>query len=328
MRTILITGAAGFLGSHLTDLMLTRGWSVVAVDNLSHGNLLNLERASSSNRFQFQEADIRDLRALRDCVHQVDAVAHLAACKIPRYGNPKDTLLINSEGTHNVLSIACEHQAKFVMTSTSDVYGKNPAVPFSEDGDSVIGPSTVRRWAYAASKLFDEHLALAMAEEAGIYCTILRIFGSYGPRQNLSWWGGPQSVFIDAVLRDAPIPIYGDGRQTRSFTFVHDTVRGIAAAVEADSANQQVVNIGNNQEISILELAECVYRLCGKKGFPEFEFNPYDQSADDKHEDIRRRVPDIRKAKDLLNFEALTQLDEGLRDTISWQRGCTIAAAD
>ena len=328
MRTILITGAAGFLGSHLTDLMLTRGWAVVAVDNLSHGNLLNLELASSSNRFQFHEADIRDLRALRDCVHHIDAVAHLAAFKIPRYGNAKDTLLVNAEGTHNVLNIACEHQARFVMTSTSDVYGKSPAIPFSEDGDSVLGPSTVRRWAYAASKLFDEHLALAMCEEAGIYSTILRIFGSYGPRQNLSWWGGPQSVFIDAILRDAPVPIHGDGQQTRSFTFVRDTVRGIAAAIEADTANQQVVNIGNNQEVTIVELAECIHKMCGRKGSPRLEFTPYDEIADRKYEDVRRRVPDVRKAIELLGFEAGTPLEEGLRETISWQRGCTLVAAD
>ena len=144
------------------------------------------------------------------------------------------TLLINSQGSWNLLKIAAEQKAKFVITSTSDVYGRNPQVPFSETSESVLGPSTVPRWAYAVSKLFDEHLAFAFGEEYGIPVTILRIFGSYGPRQHLSWWGGPQSVFIDAILRDHVIPIHGDGNQTRSFTFVSDTVSGIVAALVVD----------------------------------------------------------------------------------------------
>ena len=320
MRRILITGAAGFLGSHLVDVMLGRGYDVVGVDDLSHGNLRNLEEAGLSNRFTLYELDVCDIAALRRQVGRVDTIVHLAAYKIPRYSTATATLIVNSQGTLNVLQFACEHSARFIITSTSDVYGKNPVVPFSEDSNSVFGPSTVARWAYAASKLFDEHLVFAMAEDAGIYCTVLRIFGSYGPRQNLSWWGGPQSVFIDATLRGDVIPIHGDGLQTRSFTFVSDTVRGIANAAEATTADREIVNIGSNEEITILELAHRIHRLCGKTGNPLISKVPYDEIASRKYEDVRRRIPDVRKAKRILGFSASMLLDDGLRETIAWQQ--------
>lgn len=327
MRRVLITGAAGFLASHLSDTMLTRGYEVIGVDDLSHGNLRNLEQAQRSDRFQFHEVDVCDMAALRQCAGRVDMVLHLAAYKIPRYSTATNTLLVNSQGTLNALRLACEQSARFVVTSTSDVYGKNPSVPFAETDDSVFGPSTVRRWAYAASKLFDEHLVLAMAEDAGIYATILRIFGSYGPRQNLSWWGGPQSVFIDAVLRGEVIPIHGDGLQTRSFTFVQDTVRGIAAAAEATTAGSEIVNIGSSEEVTILELATRIHALCGKEGDPQIQLIPYNEIAKRSYEDVRRRIPDTRKAKRLLNFEARVPLDDGLRQTIGWQRQWTEKAS-
>ena len=324
MHRILVTGAAGFLASHLTDLLLAKGYHVVGVDDLSHGNLRNLEQASRNARFSFHDVSVCDLGALRRSVGRVDAVVHLAAFKIPRYSTATSTLLVNSQGTQNALTLACEQSARFIITSTSDVYGKNPSLPFSEDGDSVLGPSTVSRWAYAASKLYDEHLTFAMAEDADIYATVLRIFGSYGPRQNASWWGGPQSVFIDAVLRGETIPIHGDGLQTRSFTFVHDTVRGIAAAVEASTARGEIVNIGSKEEVTILELARRIHRMCGKAGDPAIKLIPYGEIANKKYEDVRRRIPDTRKAKELLGFEASVPLDEGLRETIAWQSQWTV----
>jgi UDP-glucose 4-epimerase len=229
-------------------------------------------------------------------------------------------LLINSQGTLNALHLAAGHGGRFVITSTSDVYGKNPVVPFGEDGDSVLGPPTVSRWAYAASKLFDEHLVLAMSEEKSIPATVIRIFGSYGPRQHLSWWGGPQSVFIDAVLRNQVIPIHGDGLQTRSFTYVDDTVRGIADVAESDCLDREIINIGGNQEISILELAEKVHRLCEVPWPIRLEMVPYDRIANRKYEDVARRIPDIEKARRVLGFEAKVSLEDGLCKTIAWQR--------
>lgn len=319
-KTVLVTGAAGFLGSHLCDALLARGHRVIGVDDLSHGRRENLAEALNSPRFTFHVLDITDAAKLRAVSDGVNLIAHLAAFKIPRYGGRLQTLLVNSEGSLNVLRLAADLKAKFVFTSTSDVYGKNLEVPFCETSSSVIGASTVPRWAYAVSKLFDEHLAFAFAEEHGIPVTVLRIFGSYGPRHHLSWWGGPQSVFIDAVLRDEVIPIHGDGRQTRSFTFVSDTVGGILAALEDDAANNEIINIGSTHEITILELAETIHRLADVSHPLRLEFVPYRQISGREYEDVRRRVPDTAKAEQLLRFCARIPLEEGLRRTIEWQK--------
>ncbi len=268
MKTAFITGAAGFLGSHLVDEMLGSGYRVIGYDNLSHGNLRNLEQARLHPRFSFHQGDVCDRNAIRKAVgSKIDVVLHLAAFKIPRYGNVTDTLLINSDGTLNVLQLAVEHGAKFVITSTSDVYGKNPVVPFSEESDSILGPPTISRWAYAASKLFDEHLVLAM-----------------------------------------------------SFTFVSDTVRGIVAVTQADCLNREIINIGSNVEITILELAQEIHRLCGVPWKLRLQMLPYNQIAGRIYEDVRRRVPDIEKARRTLSFEAKVPLEEGLLKTIEWQR--------
>lgn len=319
-KTVLVTGAAGFLGSHLCDALLARGHRVIGVDDLSHGNRENLAQAGKNPRFSFHELDISAADRLCLLSEDIDVFAHLAAFKIPRYGNRLKTLAVNSQGTLNILNLASERKAKFIFTSTSDVYGRNPAVPFSETSESVLGPSTVARWAYAASKLFDEHLAMGYKESHDIPVTILRIFGSYGPRQHLSWWGGPQSVFIDSILNGESIPIHGDGLQTRSFTFVADTVGGILAALESDAANNQIINIGSTHEISIVELAKLIHRLSGSNDALRLEFIPYKKINGQDYEDVRRRIPDVSKAESLLGFKARVSLEDGLRQTIAWQK--------
>ncbi len=319
-KTVLVTGAAGFLGSHLCDALLSRGHRVIGVDDLSHGKRENLHEALQNPRFTFHVMDITDGERLRSVAEGVEVVAHLAAFKIPRYGDRMKTLLINSQGSLNVLQLAVERKAKFLFTSTSDVYGRNPDVPFSEASASVIGSSTVPRWAYAVSKLFDEHLAFAFHEDHGIPVTVVRIFGSYGPRQHLSWWGGPQSVFIDAILRNEQIPIHGDGLQTRSFTFVSDTVSGILAALEEDAANNQIINIGSTHEITIVELARVIHQLSETPEPLRLEFVPYNQISGRQYEDVLRRVPDVTKAEELLGFKARVSLEEGLLRTIEWQK--------
>jgi len=319
-KTVLMTGVAGFLGSHLCDRLLSRGHRVIGVDDLSHGNLDNLAEAVKNPNFSFHVLDISDLDKLRAISQGVDVFAHLAAHKIPRYGNRLQTLMANCQGSLNVLELAAEQKAKFVFTSTSDVYGRNPAVPFSETTESVLGPSTVARWAYAASKLFDEHVAMGFSERHGIPVTILRIFGSYGPRQHLSWWGGPQAVFIDGILNGDSIPIHGDGLQTRSFTFVADTVAGILAALESNAANNQIINIGSTHEISIVELANLIHDLSGSREPLRLEFVPYKKINGTDYEDVRRRIPDITKAERLLGFKAHVSLEDGLAQTIEWQR--------
>jgi UDP-glucose 4-epimerase len=324
MKKILITGVAGFLGSNLLTKLISAGHSVIGIDNLSMGFERNIEGHSENDRFKFIVDDITDPTVFEKLTDDVDRIVHLAAFKIPRYGKALDTLQINYRGTENVLEFARQRACKCVLASTSDVYGRNPKLPFSEaDTDCVIGSSKASRWAYAVSKLFDEHLALAYQDAYGFPVTLLRFFGSYGPNQHLTWWGGPQSVFIDAVLRDKVIPIHGDGLQTRSFTFVSDTVEGIYQAIVRDEANGEIINIGATTEITILELAEKIKELCGTPGKLKIEFVPYESFTGKKYEDVMRRVPDTSLCQKLLGVKAKVTLDEGLNKTIDWQRKMT-----
>ncbi len=324
MSHYLVTGCAGFLGSNLVGRMLADGHSITGVDNLSMGLLDNLTEFAAEPRFRFVQADVTDPSALAGIPGPFDAIVHLAAFKIPRYGKAIDTLKINYRGTENALDLARALGCKLVLASTSDVYGRNPQLPFSEEGtDHVIGNSKSPRWAYAVSKLFDEHLALAYQDAYEFPVTILRFFGSYGPKQPLSWWGGPPPVFIDCVLNDKPIPIHGDGSQTRSFTFVTDTVEGIYQATLRPGANGEIINIGSTQEITILELAKRVKRASGTPGEARIEFVPYASFTGRNYEDVMRRVPDVKLCERLLGVRAQVDIDDGLRRTIEWQRAFT-----
>jgi UDP-glucose 4-epimerase len=328
-KKFLITGAAGFLGSNLTDRLLSDGHTVVGVDNLSMGRRENVAEHANNPRFSFLVRDVTVPGVFDDVPGDLDCIIHLAAFKIPRYGKAIDTLKINYAGTENTLELARRQNCKCVLASTSDVYGRNPNLPFSEDGsDCVIGSSKSPRWAYAVSKLFDEHLGFAYQDAYGFPVVNLRFFGSYGPKQHLSWWAGPQAVFIECALDGKPIPIHGDGLQTRSFTFVSDTVDGIYAAAVKDEANGEVINIGSTHEITILELARRIKTLSGTPGDFQAEFTPYDSFVSGKkYEDVRRRVPDVSLCERLLGVRAKVGLDEGLRRTIEWQRMARIAYA-
>jgi UDP-glucose 4-epimerase len=251
--------------------------------------------------------------AAADC----DAIVHLAAYKIPRYSDAYDTLMINAVGSEVVARVAAERGAKLVAASTSDAYGKNPNVPFSEEMDSVIGDPTVKRWAYAVSKMFEEQLLLACHERFGIDVALIRFFGGYGPNQALSWWGGPQSVFIERTLEGESLPIHGDGQQTRTFTYVSDLVDGVVAVLEGAPANL-VVNIGSAEETTIAGLAELIWTLVhGDGSTPDIEYVPYETFG--RYEDVRRRVPDLTRARSLFGFEPRVDLRNGLERTIAWQ---------
>ena len=323
IQRILVTGVAGFLGSHLLDRLLAAGHSVVGIDNLSMGRLSNIEHQFANKRFQFLQRDVTEQQTFAELDGRFDCLVHLAAFKIPRYGKAIDTLRINYQGTDQVLQFAVKTGCKCVLASTSDVYGRNPKVPFNEDDESVIGSSKVARWAYAVSKLFDEHLALAYQDSYGIPVTLLRFFGSYGPRQHLTWWGGPQSVFIDAALNNSEIPIHGDGLQTRSFTYVSDTVDGIYAAIVNPVANGEILNIGSTHEVTILDLARLIHRLSGAAGEAKIKFVPYESFTGKPYEDVRRRVPDVTRCEQILGVKAKVGLEEGLIRTIEWQRSFT-----
>jgi UDP-glucose 4-epimerase len=327
-KHVVITGVAGFIGSNLSRVLLQRGYRVTGVDNLSNGFMRNIQSLLASGHFVFLKEDITVQDTFASFPADVDYVVHLAAFKIPRYGNILDTLQINYRGTDNVLRYATQCEAKVIFASTSDVYGKNPKVPFKETDDLVIGESSIARWAYAASKIHDEHLCSAYSEKHSTRIAIIRYFGGYGPNQNLTWWGGPQSVFIDAVLNDKPIEIHGDGLQTRSFTFVDDLVDGTIRAMESERSTGEIINIGDEREITILHLAEMVWRLMKSSGNPPLKFIPYTSFFGGKYEDVRRRIPDITKARTLLGYSPKMPLEDGLKVTIEWQTAVTIAARE
>ena len=321
MKKVLITGVAGFLGSNLLTKMLKEGHQVVGIDNLSMGKLENIQQHLENPSFNFLQRDIIEETTYADLDDDIESVIHLAAFKIPRYGKAVDTLQINGKGSEMVLDFCKERKIKCTLASTSDVYGMSPDIPFKEDGNCLIGNSKVPRWAYAVSKLFDEHLALAYMEAYDFPVALMRFFGSYGPHQHLSWWGGPQSVFIEKIMKDEIIPIHGDGQQTRTFTYVDDTVAGIYAVATKDEANGEIFNIGANKEITILGLAQLLKKISGTPGELKYELIPYDQiSKGRKYQDVMRRVPDTSKLEKVLGVKAQVDLEEGMRRTFEWQK--------
>lgn len=317
-KKILVTGAAGFIGSNLTIELIEKGYNVIGVDNLSQGNLNNLKSISGHPNFAFVKADILDNSTFSNFSEKIDIIYHLAAFKIPRYNDALETLKVNAFGTDNVAQFAVKENAHLIAASTSDVYGKNSDTTFHEEADSVIGNPTVKRWAYAISKMFDEQLLFAYQQKYGFPVTLVRFFGGYGPHQHLSWWGGPQSVFIDAALENKPIDIHGDGQQSRTFTYISDHVNGLIKMLETENSHNQVFNLGAFEPITILELAKKIWLMVRGNDDVPLNFIPYEQFG--KYEDVRRRVPEISKAQRLLNYTPKISLDEGLRKTIEWQR--------
>jgi UDP-glucose 4-epimerase len=318
MKRVGITGVAGFIGSHLCDRLLAEGVEVVGVDDLSRGTRANLEVAFRSPLFRFEKLDCTRRRDLRVAFDRCDTIVHLAAQKIPRYGGALMTLEANVAGVNAAASTALALDADLIVASTSDVYG-NADPPFKEDGNLVLGPPTSRRWAYAVSKLYDEHVCLALAEERGLKVTILRFFGSYGPRNHPSWWGGPQSAFIEILLDGGTMEVHGDGQQVRTFTYITDTVDGIVRAMRTAEARGEVLNIGGSQPCTILELAAYVQEALGLPTPLRASFLPYDQLPG-KYQDVRLRIPDTTKATELIGFEAVVRLEEGLARTAEWHR--------
>jgi UDP-glucose 4-epimerase len=313
-----ITGAAGFLGSHLTDRLLCEGLEVVAVDDLSRGTLANLAGALDHAAFRFEKLDCTRRRDLRAAFDGCDVVVHLAAQKIPRYGGALMTLEANVAGVNAAASAALSLDADLVVASTSDVYG-NGTPPFAEDDPLVLGPPTSRRWAYAVSKLYDEHVCLALAEERGLRVTLLRFFGSYGPRNHPSWWGGPQAAFFEALLDGEMLEIHGDGLQTRTFTYVDDTVEGIFRSIVTPAARGEILNIGADSPTTIRELAELVQKTLGMPSPLRARYVPYHELPG-KYQDVRHRVPDTTKARAVLGFAAAVSLEDGLARAAEWHR--------
>jgi UDP-glucose 4-epimerase len=314
---ILITGGAGFIGSNLADALMAEGHEVTVLDNLSVGKVANITHHLESDRFHFVNDSILNVATLERLVRQVDLVFHLAAVVGVKYvvEDPLGAVITNVRGTENVLELAYKYWAKAVVASSSEIYGKSTAVPLTEDGDRLLGPTTVERWSYSDAKAIDEYFAFAYARK-GLPVTVVRYFNAYGPRLDPLGYGSVVARFITQALRSEPITVYADGQQTRCFTYVEDTVRGPILAAGARDAVGQVFNIGSDHEINIGELASLICTLTGSKS--ETVHMPYASAYGPHFEETRRRVPDVTRAKEVLGFEARTPLKEGLQRTLEW----------
>jgi len=316
---ILITGVAGFIGSNLAKKLIEGGNKVFGIDNLSYGSLKNLDDVIKHPNFTFILGDLANPLLLNGA--KSDVVVHLASQKIPRYTSALRTVEENYLMLRNIIHICLQNKSKLVFASTSDVYGKNNDLAFNEESDIVLGPTPVKRWAYASSKLIGEHLIIANHDEYDMEYSIMRFFGSYGPNQNITWWGGPQAIFIQNILEGKPIEIHGDGSQTRTFTYVDDTVQGIIKCIFEEKSKNEIFNIASNpdEEICIKDLGYKIwYLMNGQESVPDMRFVPYSNFG--KYEDVLRRVPDITKIKTYLGYKPVYNLQEGLKKTIEWQK--------
>ena len=317
----IVVGAAGFIGSNLCEKLLKLKYKVVGVDSLEYGNIKNIAKFKNHNSFEFHHKDIIKSDILRDV--KGDILVHLASQKIPRYDNSFRTLNENDIMTNIVIKKCIKEKIKLVFASTSDVYGKNPNLPFTENSNLVLGPTNIKRWAYATSKIFSEHKIIANHEANKLDYTIVRFFGSYGENQNLSWWGGPQSVFIKKAINNEAIEIHGDGCQTRTFTYVQDTINALIMCCVSEKAKNEIFNIAGlpSEEVKIIELAEIIWKIVRREDKPKLKFIPY--SSFGKYEDVKRRVPSIEKITKMLDFKPKFSLKEGLTKTVQWQREIT-----
>ena len=315
MKKVLITGVAGMIGSHLLDSLLERNYKVTGIDNLKVGRISNIKHNLDKGNFKFVKCDILDPWKLRNAAKGADIIVHLAASKkVDEKGNAFNTLRVNAEGTLNILEIAKKTGAKVILASTSDVYGVSKDLPFKEDGNLVIGPPTAKRWAYAVSKIYAEQLAFAYFKEFNVPVVVLRYFGGFSPRASFSWSGGHVPLFIDAILNDKEVLVHGDGRQTRSMAYVDDLVRGTVLAMENRKAVGEIFNIGNDEEMSVLDTVKLIKTLARKKDIRR-KFIPFGKIFGDYRE-IMRRVPDLSKAKKILRYKPAVSLKDGIRKTI------------
>ena len=316
---VLITGGAGFVGSHLAEALLARGDEVFVLDNLSTGSIDNITHLKQHPRFHYTIDSVTNEPLLAELIDRCDTVAHLAAAVGVKLivEAPVHTIETNVHGTEVVLKHANKKKKLVLIASTSEVYGKSIEVPFREDADLVLGPTAKHRWAYACSKLIDEFLALAYWKERKLPVIIVRLFNTVGPRQT-GQYGMVIPNFVRQALAGQPITVFGDGTQSRSFTYVGDVVRGMVALIDEPRAIGQVFNIGNGSEISIGELAEKVRQVTGSSS--TIQRVPYEQAYEAGFEDMPRRVPDISKIRALVGYEPTVGLDEILDRVVEYFR--------
>ena len=316
---ILVTGGAGFIGSHLCELLIHQGHHVVAIDDLSTGLLENLQHLRPSPSFQFVRETILNAQVLDRLTSESDIIIHLAAAVGVKLivEDPVQTINTNIMGTEAVLTTANRYGCKVLIASTSEVYGKGVKVPFGEDDDCLIGSTTHSRWAYATSKAVDEFLGLAYHRQYGLPVIIMRFFNTIGPRQT-GRYGMVVPRFVRQALSGEPLTVYGDGKQSRCFSDVADIIQAITRLSEHPKAIGQVFNVGSTEEVTIQDLARRVITLTGSPS--DVRFVPYDEAYAPGFEDMQRRVPSVEKITNLIGFTPHYTLDESLARVIAFER--------
>jgi UDP-glucose 4-epimerase len=316
----LITGGAGFIGSHLSDAYLQRGDEVFIIDDLSTGSIENIQHLKTNPKFHYTIESVHNQPVVAELVDQCDVIFHLAAAVGVKLivESPVRTIETNVRGTEVVLSLANKKKKKVLIASTSEVYGLSDQVPFREDGNLVMGATTKGRWSYACSKAIDEFLAIAYWREKKLPTVIVRLFNTVGPRQT-GQYGMVVPTFVKQAMSGRPLTVYGDGEQTRCFGYVGDVVGALIKLMDHPDAVGDVFNIGSNEEISVKKLAERVKSVTQSNS--EIVFVPYDEAYEEGFEDMPRRVPDISKVNALIGFKPEMTLDGILKSVISFQSG-------
>jgi UDP-glucose 4-epimerase len=322
---VLITGGAGFIGSHLSDAYVARGDEVYCIDDLSTGSVENIVHLKKNPRYHYTIDSVNNQPLMAELVDQCDVIFHLAAAVGVKLivESPVRTIETNVHCTEVVLAQANKKKKKVLVASTSEVYGLSSEVPFREDGNLVMGATTKGRWSYACSKAIDEFLALAYWREKKLPTVVVRLFNTVGPRQT-GQYGMVIPTFVRQALAGRPITVYGDGKQTRCFGYVGDVIGALVKLMDADEAVGQVFNIGSSEEVSIAELAERVKRLTGSDS--EIVYVPYSEAYEEGFEDMPRRIPDISKVNKLVGFRPTMTLDGILQSVIDYYTGRQAAA--
>lgn len=315
----LITGGAGFIGSHLADRLLKKGHRVLVIDDLSTGSIRNIKHLKENPAFSYVIDNVMNSPLMAELIDEADAVFHLAAAVGVRLivESPVHTIETNVSGTETVLKMASKKKRPVLVASSSEVYGQSTEFPFTEDGNLVLGATVKSRWSYACSKAIDEFLALAYQKERGLPTVVARLFNTVGPRQT-GRYGMVIPTFVKQALSNSHITVYGDGEQTRCFCHVADTVAGLEALLSNESTYGGVFNIGSTEEVSMNNLAEKIKDTC--KSDSLIKHIPYDEAYEEGFEDMQRRIPSIQKIYDLVQWSPKRTLDEILRDVIDNER--------
>jgi UDP-glucose 4-epimerase len=314
---VLITGGAGFIGSHLAERLVDRGDHVTIIDDLSTGSVHNIQHLKGTQKFDYFLDSVTNQHLMAELIDAADVVYHLAAAVGVRLivESPTHTMETNIRGTEVVLELAAKKKKRVLLTSTSEVYGKRNHVPFRENDDLVLGPPDKGRWSYACSKAIDEFLAVAYWKEKRVPTVIARLFNVVGPRQT-----GRYGMVIPSLIKQAltgrDMTVHGDGSQTRCFTYISDAIAAVIALAEHPETNGEVYNVGSVEEVSILSLARKIRALTGSES--KIVFVPYDQAYEQGFEDMMRRVPDLTKIQELIGYAPTTSLDEILLNTIRY----------